>query len=390
MAIGIETNILYQGDCKDILRNFPSESVDLIYLDPPFFSNRTYEIIWGNGAELKVFEDRWKGGIPHYIGWIVERLELMKVVLKNTGLIYLHCDWHASHYLKVAMDKIFGENNFRNEIIWCYGGGGLPKNDFGRKHDIIFRYSKSDNYTYHPVFKAYKETTLKVGRHSLLSGGKPLSPKGTPITDWWADLVDVTSYSKEWLNYPTQKPESLIERIIRTSSNEGDIVLDPMMGGGTTLAVAQKFKRKWVGIDVSPHGIKTTAERLRKLGIQNIAIISGEITEAKLRKFKPFEFQKWVCDKLFGRVSDRKSGDMGIDGYTFDGVPIQVKQSDGVGRNVVDNFETAMRRVNRKKGIIVAFSFAKGTYDEVARAKMEEGLEIELKTIEDLLKKPKS
>jgi len=382
----VNTNVIYCGDCLDILKQFPDNCIDLIYLDPPFFSNKQYEIIWGNHAELRAFGDRWKGGINHYIGWMKERLEQCQRVLKKTGLIYLHCDWHASHYLKIMMDKIFTENNFKNEIVWCYGGGGMPKQDFGRKHDIILRYSKTSKYTFHPLFKPYAETTLKVGRHSTLSGGKPLNVKGTPITDWWSDLKDLTSYSKEWLGYPTQKPESLLQRIIETSCNKEDIVLDPMVGGGTTIAVAHKLGRKWIGIDVSPTACKVAQKRMRSLGVRNIVVLGLPKSVAELKKLPHFEFQNWVCNQLSGRISDKKSGDMGIDGWTFDNVPIQVKQSEDVGRNVIDNFETAIRRGEKKKGIIVAFSFGKGAVEEVARVKETEGLDIKLLNVDEILK----
>ena len=152
-------NTLYYGDNLGILREFiPDESVDLIYLDPPFFSNKHYEVIWNDGAEIRAFEDRWKGGVYHYVEWMTERLEQCYRILKETGTIYLHCDWHASHYLKVAMDKIFGENNFQNEIVWHYRTGNIAEKIFARRHDTIFRYSKTNKWTFNPI--EVKESTL--------------------------------------------------------------------------------------------------------------------------------------------------------------------------------------------------------------------------------------
>lgn len=138
----LKTNAIYCGDCKNILAQFTEGTIDLIYVDPPFFSNRQYEVLWGDGYELRAFEDRWKGGVENYIAWMEGKIRECHRVLKDTGSMYLHCDWHANAHLRILMDEIFGENNFRNEIIWCYGGGGIPKKDFPRKHDTIFRYVK--------------------------------------------------------------------------------------------------------------------------------------------------------------------------------------------------------------------------------------------------------
>ncbi|MDH5460207.1 MAG: site-specific DNA-methyltransferase, partial [Candidatus Bathyarchaeota archaeon] len=144
----MKPNTIYCGDCAQILASFPECSIDLIYVDPPFFSNRQYEIIWGNGYEFRAFEDRWKGGIKNYIAWMEPKIRECHRVLKPTGTMYLHCDWHANAHLRILMDKIFGENYFKNEIIWYYRGGGVPKKDFARRHDTILRYIKSNKYTF--------------------------------------------------------------------------------------------------------------------------------------------------------------------------------------------------------------------------------------------------
>jgi adenine specific DNA methylase Mod len=152
-----QPNTIYCGDCKDILRYFPENSVDLIYADPPFFSNRRFEIIWNDGYELRAFEDRWRGGIPNYVAWMTERLHECHRVLKNTGSIYLHCDHHASHYLKVAMDNIFEERNFINEIVWQrqfakHSDAKQGSKHFGRIHDVILFYAKSKDCIWHPQY----------------------------------------------------------------------------------------------------------------------------------------------------------------------------------------------------------------------------------------------
>lgn len=209
--------------------------------------------------------------------------------------------------------------------------------------------------------------------------------KGKPLQDIWVDIQPVHFAKKERYGYPTQKPEALLERIIKSTTKEGNIVLDPFCGCGTAIAVAHKLKRKWIGIDVSPTACNLMASRMRKLGVSAM-VLGGPITLEDLKKLEHFEFQNWVCKRLFGRVSSMKSGDMGIDGYTLEGNPIQVKQSENVGRNVIDNFETAMKRMKKSKGIIVAFSFVKGSYEEVARAKLEEKLDIKLLEVKNLIK----
>jgi DNA modification methylase len=389
----MEPNSIYCGDCLDVLKRFPDNSVDLIYLDPPFFSNRHYEVIWKDGAEIRAFGDRWKGGINHYVGWMEERIRQCHRVLKDTGSIYVHCDWHAVHYLKVMMDKVFVGGGFNNEIIWVYSRATSPKQKvWGRMHDNILFYSKSHNWTFNvdDVRLPYSESsksregyTKMFHNEGDLKGGKcKLNPLGKFPEDWW-NIPIIRPNAEERLGYPTQKPLELLERIIKASSNKGDIVLDPFCGCGTTLVAAQKLGRRWIGIDISRTACKLMSKRLHSIGVSP-HIITGDLTEEELLKYPPFEFQNWVCEKLGGRISPKKSGDMGIDGWTLDMLPIQVKQSRDVGRNPIDNFQTAIRRAKRKKGIFVALSFGKGAYEEAARAK-NDGIEIKLITVKELL-----
>ena len=385
----LETNLIYCGDNLGILAKFPEKSIDLIYADPPFFSNKTYEIIWGNGAEMKAYEDRWKGGINVYVEWMKERLWQCYRVLKNTGSMYLHCDWHASHRLRIAIEEIgFGENGFRNEIIWHYTGGGRSKKYFSRKHDTILLYSKSSIMTFNidEIRVPYKETSGYARGGIVSKKGKLYlpHPKGTPIDDVW-DIPIINPLSKERLGYPTQKPEALLKRIILASSNKDDIVLDPFCGCGTTLVVAYQLSRKWIGIDVSPIACGLMKDRLNRVGATNIRIIGAPKTIDELKALEPFQFQNWVIDRIGGVPSSRKSSDMGIDGYTFMArEPVQVKQSEGIGRNVVDNFETAIRREHKTIGHIIAFSFVKSAYEEAARARSEDGLDIKLVRVDEI------
>ncbi len=451
----VQVNAIYCGDCKEVLHQYvPDNSIELIYADPPFFSNRHYEVLWGDGYELRAFADRWKGGIENYISWMDDKLRECHRVLKATGSMYLHCDSHASHYLKVQMDRIFGAQNFRNEISWkrsdAHSDAKQGARFYGRIHDSLLFYSKSDDYVFNVQYNPLPPSTVEkwyrhiepstmrrynmadltaakaggdtkyewhgkkppTGRYWAYSkekmmqleskglivyskSGKPYmkryldESKGVPLQDFWNDIEMLRGIRKkgERLGYPTQKPQELLERMVKVSSDPMDLVLDPFCGCGTAIAAAHKLGRRWVGIDVSPTACRLMAARMRKLGfsIQEKDIIGLPKTFEEIKGMQPFEFQNWVMQKLMARISKTLSTDMGIDGWTLDNRPIQVKQSEAVGRNVIDNFETALTRANKKSGIIVAISFGKGAYEEVARAKLEQGLDIELKTVKDIL-----
>ena len=265
--LNFSENKLFLGDNLEILRTFPDECIDLIYLDPPFFSNRDYEVIWGDKGETRSFQDRWSGGMEHYIGWLYERVEQMHRILKNTGSIYLHCDWHAVAYIRVfILDKIFTEKNFRNDIIWSYKTGGAGKKWFARKHDTIFFYTKSNMYTFNvQYYKSWQNKRYNYNEKypELWDEEKKKWYHNAICRDVWDEINPIGTESKERIGYPTQKPEALLERIIKASSNEGDIVLDPFVGGGTTIAAADKLGRKWIGIDQSAEAIKVTEFRLK-------------------------------------------------------------------------------------------------------------------------------
>jgi DNA modification methylase len=448
----METNVIYCGDCSEVMRRYvPDNSVDLIYADPPFFSNKPYEVLWGNGYELRAFEDRWKGGIENYVTWMEPKLLECHRVLKESGSMYLHCDWHAGHRLQALMDKTF-KNQVVNEIIWkrtsAHTGEGIVKS-YGTVHDVILFYAKTDNYVFNPQYIPYDEEYVtkfyknidEDGRRWMSDNltadgvrkgesGKPwhgIDPnakgihwkftvskldelakdgriyfprkaggvprykryldemKGQLLQDIWLDILPIQAHSKERLGYPTQKPEKLLERIINISSNPMDIVIDPFCGCGTTIVVANKLGRRWIGIDVSPTACKLMGKRLR-MHYAKYTIIGLPRTVEELRALQPFEFQNWVFEKLHGRVNPKKVGDFGIDGWIELDIPTQVKRSDNVDRVQVDKFETAVRRIGKTKGVIVAFSFGSGAYEEAARVHNEEGLEIKLKTVEEILK----
>ncbi|MGH3795558.1 MAG: DNA methyltransferase [Pseudonocardiaceae bacterium] len=365
-------NVLDCGDNLYRLARLPAESVDLIYLDPPFFSDRQYEVIWGDEAEIRSFEDRWEGGINVYISWMRDRVVEMYRLLKSTGSLYLHCDWHASHYLKVMLDEIFGQQNFLNNIVWCYGLGGSSSRYWPRKHDDILWYSKKRG-------SQYFEPPLMQASSNRMRG------QMKKVVDYW-DIPTINNMAKERLGYPTQKPESLLERIVESSSPKDGVVLDPFAGCGTSMVAAHRLGRQWIGIDISPTAVRLMERRMMAVGARGFDITGMPMTVEELHALKPFEFQNWVIQQFNGTHAPRRSGDMGIDGYSFflhD--PIQVKRSTRVGRNVVDNFETAIGRADKDRGYIVAFSFTRGAYEEAARAKTKAGLNISLVTIPELL-----
>ncbi len=399
-----KTNKIICGDNLEELAKFPKESIDLIYIDPPFFTHKKYEVIWGDEAEVRSYKDRWEGGIEYFISWLKPRVQAMYEVLKPTGSFYIHCDWHANAHIRIMLDKIFGKENFQNEIVWFYKTGGVSKERFSRKHDIIYFYTKSNKYT----FNLQKEKSYLTHKYGFKNIEIKKDDKGYYTEVYCRDVWDIPALrgnQPEAEHYPTQKPEALLEKIIKASSNKGDVVLDAFCGCGTTVAVAQLLGRRWIGIDISPTAINIIQRRLKKVGIKERAlgtiegidyIVVGMPTTVKqVRKLEPFEFQNWVIiDKMRAKASRKKVGDMGLDGYLtkdlyHDEAGIQVKQSDKVGRNVVDNFETALKRAKYKKGYIVAFSFTKGAYEEVARIKNKEELEIKLLKVEELLNKKK-
>jgi len=402
----LEKNLLICGDNLNALDDLIKKGirVDLVYLDPPFFSNRHYEVVWGDEAEVRSFKDRWAGGINVYVEWMKERIVKMYDVLKDTGSFYLHCDWHAGHYLKVMLDEVFGYHNFRNEIVWHYRKWSAGFKQFQRNHDTVFFYSKSNlkkrifNIDYMPRAES---TLRRFGEQEIVSGydeaGKRIpsqmkeyKSKGVPLDDVW-DIGRVPPIKQL---FPTQKPEKLLERIIKASSNKdnANLILDPFCGCGTTVLVSQALGRKWIGIDISPTAINLIEKRLEKLGVvknKDFETIGMPTTLSHLRNLEPFEFQNWVINEMKAKQSKKLSSDFGLDGYYdktifTERAGIQVKQSENVGRNVVDNFETALSRGKFSKGFILAFSFSKGANEEAARAKGA-GLEIRLIKVEELL-----
>jgi DNA modification methylase len=411
----METNIIYCGDCLVKLKELPDESVDLIYIDPPFSSNRNYVAFW-NEQEKRHFEDRFEN-VRTYIDYMKPRVEQLYRVLKPTGSFYYHCDWHASHYIKVLldMDYLFGYKNFLNEIVWSYRRWPSKSKAYQRFHDIILYYAKNkDSHVFNTVYQDIADITRKIHKgkkqQALVIDGHRWSKDSeekadnTPIGDAWY-ISTIAGNARERLGYPTQKPEALLERIIKASSNEGDIVLDAFCGCGTALVVAEREKRRWIGIDISPTACRVMAKRLKdECGVkEGIDFWIRDLPKAveELRAYPAFEFQNWAVNAIGGIPSRTKVRDKGIDGklYPIEDIkrekgkgidlfgdidryiPVQVKRTDQVGSPDIEKFETAMKRDKRDKGIFVGFSFSRDAEAEIRRAERDEGLEIEPITV---------
>jgi adenine-specific DNA-methyltransferase len=303
-------NKLIWGDNKLVMSSLIKQGwagkINLIYIDPPFFTGADFTIRTKLGDESiekepsiieeRAYKDTWSGGIASYLKYMYERLVLMRELLAENGSMYVHLDWHVGHYVKVMMDEVFGYENCRNEIVWCYTGPGHISTDFARKHDIIFRYTKTDNFIFNQIFAQYKSGihVSKTGEILAYKGtikvskAKELEERGKPVEDWWDDIYTVDRVRSEILNFDTQKPEDLLKRIILASSNEGDIVADFFPGSGTTLVVAEKLGRRWIGSDLSKFAIQVTRKRL--LDIHN----SKDLINEKRKYEKPARpFELW-------------------------------------------------------------------------------------------------
>lgn len=411
MNINAKPNTLYYGDCLEIMQAFPDNWIDLICLDPPFNSDEKYNAIFkGSGLQniepqVKAFDDTWNWNpqvaerveevksaianpaskviaafetfIPRskmlsYTSYMAERLFQMWRILRNTGSIYLHCDPYASHYLKLLMDAIFGEKNFRNEIVWCYTGPSNTKRWFPRKHQVILFYVKSDKDAFfngNPIKIPYKK--LKTGQTSgIFDEDFDLDPTGKIPEDYWLEDRDKMSpagrKSNEYMGYKTQKPVALYERMIKASSNEGDLVLDPFCGCGTTIDAALKNNRHAIGIDILPFALRLINDR--RLGVplpvEGIPVCLETAEElAKMPKGSE-KFQDWAISLVDGLASNpKKVGDEGIDGFGMfahtptnmdkKGIIVQVTAASGSQNGKFDKLQTDVRKHNAAMGILI-------------------------------------
>ncbi len=341
--------------------------VDLIYLDPPFNSNRTYSMIfnhrgitgqqkayhdmwdftdstrqlvldfrsellsWDLPDSFKTFMDAWLSVLEqgtekekkllNYLMYMTQRLIRMKTILNDTGSIYYHCDPTASHYIKVIMDGIFGRENFVNEVIWHYTTGGASKKHYSRKHDVLLFYSNAHNkHSFYPEKILFPRTDEVLRRIRSGTDGATRATTETKLPmDVWTDINALNPMSKERMGYPTQKPVELLNRIIQASSKEGDLVLDPFCGCGTTIEAANNLGRNWIGIDISGDAVDEIKDRMEKRANcykdKDYKFIEGNPeTIAEYKRLNPYDKQDWLVRKLGGLPNPKKSGDGGIDG----------------------------------------------------------------------------
>lgn len=366
------TNLLYYGDNLDILHCYiKDETIDLIYLDPPFNSNQDYNVLFAeqdgsrSAAQIKAFRDTWgwdqesartylkmvdAGGkvsqdmqafhtflgdsdMLAYLSMMAPRLVELRRVLKPTGSLYLHCDPTASHYLKLLMDAVFGNSNFLNEIVWYYRGAGVPKQSRAHRHDILLHYAKKQGQQYFdpdPIRRPYAEATQERFSHYIGNvrgnrdyGVQQLNPLGKHPDDVITHIQPIAPSARARIGYPTQKPEKLLEEIIAASSKEGDVVLDPFCGCGTTIAVAERLKRNWIGIDITHLAITLIKNRLKDMtnGRASYTVIGEPVTlpdAEELAANDKYQFQWWALGLVGARPADQKKGaDKGIDGRLY-------------------------------------------------------------------------
>ncbi|HEY3417139.1 MAG TPA: DNA methyltransferase [Armatimonadota bacterium] len=250
---------LLHGDCLEVARALPTDSFDAIYLDPPFFSGEDRFLHNGNPGSELTYTDSW-GNLHAYLNWLHLRVTEMHRLLKPEGVFFMHLDWHAIHYVKVMLDGLFGYDNFQNEFIWYYSGGGASRQRFARKHDNILFYTKSAT---HWKFYADRVRTAYrwVDGQKRADGSARDYERGKLPDDVW-EHHSLMPWADENLGYPTQKPEPLLERLLLATTDPGDVVGDFFSGSGTTAAVAQRLGRHWVAADSSRVAICLTAERL--------------------------------------------------------------------------------------------------------------------------------
>lgn len=323
------------GDCLNILREIEENTADMIYLDPPFFTQEKQKLVSSKTDKEYVFNDTWNS-MDVYLSYMEERLTQCRRVLKETGSIFVHCDRNASHYLKVLLDKIFGVSNFQSEIIWSYKRWSNSKKGLLNNHQVIFFYSKTSHFKFNRIYTDYSETTnidqilqervrnekgkavYKYNADGDIVIGQ--SKKGVPLSDVW-EIPYLNPKAKERVGYPTQKPILLLEQILRLVTDEGDFVIDPFVGSGTTVVAAKMMQRKYLGIDILPAAVDLAKQRLESL----VKTESFLLKKGKKAYQNLSDFQMDILKHFQAVPVQRNSG---IDGFLkeyIDGRPVSIK-----------------------------------------------------------------
>jgi site-specific DNA-methyltransferase (adenine-specific) len=331
----METNKIYRGNCVEKLKEIEANKVDLIYFDPPFFTQRKHSLTNKDNSKTYEFDDKYNS-IEEYLELVENVLEQSKRVLKNTGSVFLHCDKTASHNIRAVMDKVFGRENFQSEIIWSYKRWSNAKKGLLNAHQVIFFYSKTQDFKFNTLYTDYSATTnldqilqdrernengksvYKKDENGNVVLGK--EKKGVPLSDVW-EIPYLNPKAKERTGYPTQKPVLLLNQIINIVTEEGDLVVDPFCGSGTTCVSAKLLKRLFIGIDISKDAVELANSRLEEMVISESNLLNKGTNEYQEKTEKELA----ILQNINAFPVQRNSG---IDGFLkdhFEGMPVPVK-----------------------------------------------------------------
>lgn len=331
----METNKIYHGNCVEKLKEIEANKVDLIYFDPPFFTQRKHSLTNKDNSKTYEFDDKYNS-IEEYLKLVENVLQESKRVLKNTGSVFLHCDKTASHNIRVVMDKIFGRENFQSEIIWSYKRWSNAKKGLLNAHQVIFFYSKTQDFKFNTLYTDYSATTnldqilqdrernengksvYKKDENGNVVLGK--EKKGVPLSDVW-EIPYLNPKAKERTGYPTQKPVLLLNQILNIVTEEGDLVVDPFCGSGTTCVSAKSLKRQFIGIDISKDAVELANSRLEEMVISESNLLNKGTNEYQEKTEKELA----ILQNINAFPVQRNSG---IDGFLkdhFEGLPVPVK-----------------------------------------------------------------
>lgn len=331
----METNKIYHGNCVEKLKEIEANKVDLIYFDPPFFTQRKHSLTNKDNSKTYEFYDKYNS-IEEYLKLVENVLQESKRVLRNTGSVFLHCDKTASHNIRVVMDKIFGRENFQSEIIWSYKRWSNAKKGLLNAHQVIFFYSKTQDFKFNTLYTDYSATTnldqilqdrernengksvYKKDEKGNVVLGK--EKKGVPLSDVW-EIPYLNPKAKERTGYPTQKPVLLLNQILNIVTEEGDLVVDPFCGSGTTCVSAKSLKRQFIGIDISKDAVELANSRLEEMVISESNLLNKGTNEYQEKTEKELA----ILQNINAFPVQRNSG---IDGFLkdhFEGMPVPVK-----------------------------------------------------------------